>query len=98
MTVQCEFCGRIQEFDPDYRICLNCGREVSADDTRIIPNPRKGRGMQGIATVCFILFVAVFFFWSKYLGRHGMALSALFYIWGFYKNYRNRRLSRDSRP
>jgi hypothetical protein len=91
INVQCTKCGHVQELDPEYKICLNCGGPVDENDYLILDNPRKGRGMQGLAILSFILFVFVFFFWSKYIGRHGMAISALFYIWGFYKNYLYKR-------
>jgi len=91
MNVQCTNCGHVQELDPEYKICLNCGNAVDESNFLILQNPRKGRGMQGLAIIAFLLFVFVFFFWSKYIGRHGMAVSALFYIWGFYKNYLNKR-------
>jgi hypothetical protein len=90
-SVQCVRCGHVQEFDPDYAICLNCGSGVAAGDTLILAKPRTGRGMQGLSTFAFLLFLFVFFFWSKYIGRHGMAVSALFYIWGFYRNYLYKR-------
>jgi hypothetical protein len=91
MSVQCPNCGHNQELDPEYKICLNCGGPVDESNYLILKNPRKGRGMQGLATIAIFLFVFVFFFWSKYIGRHGMAISALFWIWGFYKNYLNKR-------
>jgi hypothetical protein len=47
--------------------------------------------MQGIAIIAFLLFFFIFLFWSKYAGGHGMAISALIYIWGFYKTYLNKR-------
>ena len=90
-SVQCVRCGHVQEFDPDYAICLNCGSAVTAGDSLILARPRTGQGMQGLATLAFLLFLFVFFFWSKYIGRHGMAVSALFYIWGFYRNYLYKR-------
>jgi hypothetical protein len=95
MKVQCPNCGHVQELDPEYRICLNCGGAVDASNYRILKDPRKGRGRQGLAIVAFMLFLFVFFFWSKYIGRHGMAISALFYIWGFYKNYLNKKIASD---
>ena len=91
MNVQCTHCGHTQELDPEYRICMNCGSPVDESNFLILANPRKGRGMQGLSTIAFLLFVFVFFFWSKYVGRHGMAVSALFYIWGFYRNYLYKR-------
>ncbi len=91
INVQCTRCGNVQELDPDYKICLKCGSPVDEGDSLILANPRKGRGMQGLAILAFILFLFVFFFWSKFIGRHGMAVSALFYIWGFYKNYLYKR-------
>ncbi|MBN2346486.1 MAG: hypothetical protein JXO51_08845 [Candidatus Aminicenantes bacterium] len=91
MKVQCPSCGNVQELDDEYKICLNCGGAVDETHTLILKNPRLGRGRQGLAVVAFVLSLFVFFFWSKYLGRHGMAISALFYLWGFYKNYLNRR-------
>jgi len=47
--------------------------------------------MQGLATIALFLFLFVFLFWSKFLGRHGMAVSALFLLWGYYKNYLHKR-------
>jgi hypothetical protein len=91
MNIQCPGCGHVQELDPDYKICLNCGGPMDESHSTIQPDPRRGRNMQGLAIVAFLLFVFIFFFWSKYIGRHGMAVSALFYIWGFYKNYLNQR-------
>jgi hypothetical protein len=91
ISVQCTLCGNVQELDPDYKICLKCGSAVDEGDSLILANPRKGRGMQGLAILAFLLFLFVFFFWSKFIGRHGMAVSALFYIWGFYKNYLYKR-------
>ncbi|MBE0665225.1 MAG: hypothetical protein E4H23_08490 [Chrysiogenales bacterium] len=91
MKVQCPNCGHVQELDCEYKICMNCGGPVDENNSRILKNPRKGRGRQGLAIVAFFLFLFVFFFWSKYLGSYGMAISALFYIWGFYKNYLNKR-------
>jgi hypothetical protein len=90
-NVQCTKCGHVQELDAGYKICLNCGGPVDEKDTLILRNPRKGRGMQGLAIIAFMLFLFIFFFWSKYIGRHGMAVCALFAIWGFYKNYLHRR-------
>lgn len=95
VRVQCVKCGHVQELDPDYKICLNCGAPVGEQDDLILANPRKGRGMQGLAILCFVLFLFVFFFWSKYIGWHGMALSALFAIWGFYRNYKQALLARE---
>jgi uncharacterized membrane protein YvbJ len=91
MKIQCPACGHVQEHDPDYKMCLNCGGPMDESNSTILQDPRKGRGMQGLAIIALLLFVFVFFFWSKYIGRHGMAVSALFYIWGFYKNYLNKR-------
>ena len=91
MNVQCPNCGHVQEFDPGYKICLNCGATVDESHTHILKNPRKGRGMQGIAIIAFIMFFFIFLFWSKYAGAHGMAISALIYIWGGYKVYLNKR-------
>jgi len=91
MNVQCPACGHVQELDPEYKICLNCGGGVNESNSLILKNPRKGRGMQGLAIIAFLLFLFIFFFWSKYLGRHGMAICALFYIWGFYKHYLHER-------
>ena len=91
MNLQCPGCGHVQELDPDYKICLNCGGPMDESCSTILADPRKGRGMQGLAIIAFLLFVFVFFFWSKYIGRHGMAVSALFYIWGFYRNYLYKR-------
>jgi hypothetical protein len=91
VNVQCPACGHVQELDPEYKICLNCGGGVDESNSLILRNPRKGRGMQGLAIIAFLLFLFVFFFWSKYLGRHGMAVSALFYIWGFYRHYLHER-------
>lgn len=91
MNIQCTSCGHVQELDPDYKICLNCGGPMDESNSTILQDPRKGRDMQGLAIIAFLLFTFVFFFWSKYVGRHGMAVSALFYIWGFYKNYLNKR-------
>ncbi len=91
MNVQCSNCGKNQELDPGYKICLNCGSPLDESNKLILQNPRKGRGMQGLAILSFLLFMFIFFFWSKYIGRHGMALSALFYIWGFYKHYLHQR-------
>lgn len=90
-SVQCSRCGHVQDLDPDYPICLNCGNAVGDGDNLILKYPRRGRGMQGLSIIAFLLFLFVFFFWSKYLGRHGMAVSALFYIWGFYRNYLHKR-------
>jgi len=91
VKIQCPNCGHVQELDPEYKICMNCGGPVDESQNHILKNPRKGRGRQGLAIIAFLLFIFVFFFWSKYIGRHGMAISALFYIWGFYKNYLNKR-------
>lgn len=97
VTVQCVKCGRVQDLDPGYKICLNCGAPVDETDDLILVNPRKGRGMQGLAILSFVLFLFVFFFWSKYIGWHGMALSALFAIWGFYRNYKQALRAREQR-
>jgi uncharacterized membrane protein YvbJ len=78
MNIQCPGCGHVQEYDPDYKICLNCGGPMDESNSTILKDPRKGRDMQGLAIIAFLLFVFVFFFWSKYIGRHGMAVSALF--------------------
>lgn len=91
MNVQCPSCGHVQEFDPGYKICLNCGGAVDESHSQILANPRKGRGMQGVAIIAFLLFFFIFLFWSKYAGAHGMAISALIYIWGFYKAYMNKK-------
>ena len=91
LNVQCTHCGHVQELDPEYTICLNCGSTVDKNDFLILKNPRRGRGMQGMATIFFFLFLFVFLFWSKYIGRHGMGISALFAIWGFYRNYLHKR-------
>lgn len=91
INVQCTKCGHVQELDAGYKICLNCGGPVDKNDSLILANPRKGRGMQGLAIIVFLLFLFVFLFWSKFVGRHGMAISALFAIWGFYRNYLHRR-------
>lgn len=96
MNIQCPNCGLVQEFDPGYTICLKCGGAIDESHTRILKNPRKGRGMQGAAILAFILFFFIFLFWSKYAGAHGMAVSALFYIWGIYKAYLNRRSKKES--
>jgi uncharacterized membrane protein YvbJ len=91
MNVQCPNCGHVQEFDPGYKICLNCGAAVDESHSRILKNPRKGRGMQGVAIIAFLLFFFIFLFWSKYAGGNGMAISALVYIWGIYKTYLNKK-------
>ncbi len=96
MNVQCPNCGLVQEFDPGYKICLNCGGAVDESHGHILKNPRKGRGMQGLAIIAFVLFFFIFLFWSKYAGGHGMAISALFYIWGSYKSYLNKRRISES--
>jgi hypothetical protein len=91
MNIQCPKCGHVQELEQEYKICLNCGGAVDDSHSLILKNPRKGRGMQGLAIIAFVLFLFVLLFWSNYIGRHGMAVSALFYIWGFYKNYLHKR-------
>jgi hypothetical protein len=91
MNVQCPNCGHVQEFDPGYKICLNCGGAMDESNSRILKNPRRGRGMQGIAIIAFLFFFFIFLFWSKYAGSHGMAISALVYIWGIYKTYLNKK-------
>lgn len=91
MNVQCPNCGLVQEFDPGYKICLKCGGAIDESHSRILTNPRKGRGMQGSAIIAFIIFFFIFLFWSKFAGSNGMAISALVYIWGFYKTYLNKR-------
>lgn len=96
LNVQCINCGHVQELDPEYKICLNCGGAVDESNYLILKDPRRGRDMQGLATLAFILFLFVFFFWSKYIGRHGMAISALFGIWGFYRNYLHKRETAES--
>lgn len=95
MNVQCVKCGHVQELDPDYKICLNCGGPIGEKDFLILKNPRRGRGMEGLAILAFFLFLFVFFFWSKYVGRHGMAISALVAIWGYYRNYLHRREAQE---
>jgi hypothetical protein len=96
MNVQCPHCGLVQEFDPNYKICLKCAGALDESHSRILANPRKGRGMQGSAIVAFVISVFVFLFWSKFAGRHGMAISALVYLWGFYRNYLNKRDLNDT--
>ena len=96
MNVQCTHCGHTQELDPEYRMCMNCGSPVDESNFLILANPRKGRGMQGIAIIAFLIFFFIFLFWSKYAGSHGMAISALFYIWGIYKTYLNKRSVSES--
>jgi hypothetical protein len=91
MNVQCPACGKTQEYDPQYTICLHCGGPLQESDSLILKNPRRGRGMEATGILFFIGFLAVFLFYSKFAGRHGMAISALVWIWGFYKAYRNRR-------
>jgi hypothetical protein len=91
IDIQCTACGHTQKLDPEYKICLNCGGAVDERNFLILKNPRKGRGMQGLAILAFLLFLFVFFFWSNFIGKNGMAISALFYIWGFYKNYLHKR-------
>ncbi|GEM_PF-905474 len=95
LRVQCAKCGHVQDFDPENKICLNCGAPVDENDDVILEDPRRGRGMQGLAILGFVLFLFVFFFWSKYVGRHGMAVCALFAIWGFYRNYLHARAARE---
>lgn len=96
MNVQCPNCGHVQEFDPGYKICLNCGGAVDESHTHILKNPRKGHGMQGAAILAFLFFFFIFLFWSKYAGGHGMAISALFYVWGIYKAHLNKKSSSES--
>lgn len=96
MNVQCPNCGHVQEFDPGYKMCLNCGTALDENNSHILKNPRKGRGMQGIAIIAFMLFFFIFLFWSKYVGAHGMAISALVYIWGIYKTYLNKKGMNES--
>jgi hypothetical protein len=91
MNVQCPDCGHVQEFDPGYKICLHCGSAVGENHSQILKNPRKGRGMQGAAIIAFLLCLFIFLFWSKYVGAHGMAISALVYVWGVYKAHLNKK-------
>ena len=88
--VQCEFCGKVQELDPGYLLCFNCGQALSPGQSRIIRNPRIGKGLQGTGIMLFFIFLCTFFFYSKFIGWNGMAISALLSLWGFYRGYRNR--------
>jgi len=87
--VQCAFCGKVQELDPSYLLCFNCGQALSPDNSQIVRNPRTGKGLQGTGILLFFIFVCTFFFYSKFIGWNGMAVSALLSIWGFYRGYRN---------
>jgi len=90
MNVQCEFCGHVQDFDVEYPLCLNCGSGLDGQKRIILQNPRIGKGMQGSAILAFIACLAVYLFYSKYIGWYGMGISALFYVWGIYKTYLNK--------
>ena len=92
MNVQCPNCGHVQEFDPGYKICLNCGGAVDESHCQHFKKSQKRPGhARCIAIIAFLLFFFIFLFWSKYAGAHGMAISALVYIWGIYKTYLNKR-------
>lgn len=91
MKVQCPACGTTQDFDNKYAICLNCGGPLQPTDSLILKNPRRGRGLEATGIMTVIIFFCIFFFYSKFAGRHGMAIGALLWLWGFYKAYRNRR-------
>jgi len=88
--VQCAFCGKVQELDPSYLLCFNCGQALSPDNSQIVRNPRTGKGLQGTGILLFFIFLCTFFFYSKFIGWNGMAISALLSLWGFYRGYRNR--------
>jgi hypothetical protein len=94
--VQCQFCGRVQDFDASYRHCLNCGNSLDDSDIAILKNPRIGRGMQGTALLGMIVSTGVFFFYSKYIGYHGFAIFLLIYIWGYYRSYLQKRESNQT--
>jgi hypothetical protein len=89
--IQCQACGHVQTFDPDYSFCRNCGQPIKTDSGPIIKNPRVGRGMQGSAVLAFVASMALFWFWSKYLGSAGMGISFLVWVWGLYKAHLNRK-------
>ena len=91
MNVQCPSCGKIQELDPAYTICVHGGGPLLEEHAVILKNPRRGRGLEATGILGFLSSLAFFLFYSKYAGAHGMAISALIYIWGFYKVYRNKR-------
>jgi hypothetical protein len=95
VNVQCRQCGNIAPFDPDYRICIKCGNRVQEDDTVVLRNPRRGIGMQAWAILGFLIFLAVFVFYSKYIGGYGMAVGALFYVWGLYRAYWNKKQGKE---
>lgn len=94
MDVQCPACGKIQEFDSAYTICLHCGGPLQTADSVILKNPRRGRGLEATGILGLLAFFAVFLFYSKFVGGHGMAISALLWLWGYYRAYRNRRDAR----
>ena len=95
MLVQCRQCGDIAPFDPDYRICIKCGNQVHEEDTVVLRNPRRGIGMQAWAILGFLILLAVFVFYSKYVGGYGMAVCALFYVWGLYRAYWNKKQGKE---
>ena len=96
VNVQCRQCGNIAPYDADYRICVKCGNPMDENDTVVLHNPRLGIGMQAFAILGFLAFLIAFVFFSKYIGGYGMAVCALFYVWGLYRAYRNRKLGREA--
>ena len=94
-VVQCRQCGNIAPFDPDYRICIKCGNQVREDDTVVLRNPRRGIGMQAWGILGFLIFLVGFVFYSKYVGGYGMAVCALFYVWGIYRAYWNKKQGKE---
>lgn len=92
MNVQCPQCGQVQVWEKDYPTCTRCGHSLSEMDVLILKNPRKGRGMMGIAILLFIAFALLFIFTSKFFGAWGMVISLLFYIWGNYKSRLNKEI------
>ena len=67
-----------------------------SNDTLVLRNPRMGIGMQAFAILGFLTFLVVFVFFSKYVGSYGMAVCALFYVWGLYRAHRNRKLGGEA--
>ncbi len=91
MNVQCPACGEVEELDPAYAICQHCGGPLQEADSVILKNPRRGRGLEAAGILLFLASFSLFLFYSKFAGGHGMAISALLWLWGFYRAYRNRR-------
>ncbi len=81
MKVECKDCGFVQEYDPNYPYCRNCGAAlVQKEEPGSASNSFVKYKAAGLFLV--VIFFFLFLFASRYYGAAGMLVGVLLWLWG----------------